>query len=114
MSFFDSLKRLFGSSSNKDGQGGGMAPSDSGGNVGMEMISCEEARAVLYEYLDGELDGLSYEQVKAHFDVCAKCYPKLSLEKSFLAAVAKAGRGEKAPPELRTKVLRLLEDAKRA
>lgn len=110
MSIFDSLKRLFGSSSSRDGQGGGMAASGSGRNAGMEMISCEEARAVLYEYLDGELEGLSYEQVKAHFDVCAKCYPKLSLEKSFLAAVAKAGSGEKAPPELRRKVVGLLEN----
>ena len=75
-----------------------------------EMISCEEALAVLYEYMDGELEGVTHERVKAHFDVCARCYPKLALEKSFLAVVARAGRGEKAPPELRDKVLSLIEE----
>lgn len=114
MSFFDSLKRLFGGSAGRDGEGSSMPPSDSGGGAAMEMISCEEALAVLYEYLDGELEGVSHERVKAHFDICARCYPRLSLEKSFLAAVEKAGTGEKAPPELRTKVLGLLEDLKRS
>jgi mycothiol system anti-sigma-R factor len=114
MSFFDSLKRLFGGSSGKPGESGGMVPPGPGDDAGMKMISCEEARAVLYEYLDGELEGLSYERVKAHFDICARCYPKLSLEKSFLAAVEKAGSGEKAPPELRTKVLGLLADLEKS
>jgi anti-sigma factor (TIGR02949 family) len=110
MSLIDSLKRLFRNSSGKPGEGGGMPLEGSGDGAAVEMISCEEARAVLYEYLDGELEGLSYERVKAHFDVCARCYPKLSLEKSFLAAVERAGSGEKAPPELKTKVMGLLKD----
>lgn len=114
MSMFERLKRFFVGS-----VPGGMGEAEEGASPGSngkgedpqpEMISCEEAVAVLYEYLDGELEGLTYERVKAHFDVCVRCYPKLALEKSFLAAVAKAGGGEKAPPELKDKVLGLLKE----
>ncbi len=104
MSMLAWLKRLI-------GEGGGEDPPGSKGkgeDPKAEMISCEEALSVLYEYLDGELEDITHERVKAHFDICARCYPKLAMEKSFLAAVQKAGGGEKAPPELKGKVLNLL------
>ena len=95
MSFFDSLRALFvGWSSNGEGDVG--------------AITCHEALNVVHEYLDGELEGVSEEDVKAHFDVCAICYPHLRLEESFKEAVRRAARGERAPPELRAKVLELI------
>lgn len=108
MSVFDWFKRLLGGTP-------GSGPPGSNGkgkDPQAEMISCHEAISFLYEYLDGELEEVTHERVKAHFDVCARCYPKLALEKSFLAAVKKAGREEKAPPELKGKVLDLLKEAK--
>ena len=77
----------------------------------MEMISCEEALEGLYEYLDGELVGAAHDRVKAHFDICARCYPKLRLEESFRLAVQRAARGQTAPPDLRRKLLAALEEA---
>ena len=77
--------------------GGGGAPQNGAGNA--EMISCEEALSVIYEFLDGELEEVSEQQVRAHFDVCQRCYPQLRLEESFRAAVQNATRGEAAPPE---------------
>jgi mycothiol system anti-sigma-R factor len=106
MSVIDWFKRLLGS-----GVGSGPPGSNGKGeDAKAEMISCQEALSALYEYLDGELEGVTQERVKAHLDVCARCYPKLALEKSFLAAVKKAGGGEKAPPELKGKVLHLLKE----
>lgn len=101
MSFLKRFRHLFGTD-----------PADHGGTANTpKMISCEEALAVIYEFIDGELDDVASEQVMAHFDMCAHCYPQLQLEKSFLTAVQKAASGEKAPPELKTKLLGLLEEA---
>jgi mycothiol system anti-sigma-R factor len=114
MSFFGRLKRFFGARGTSE-RGVGDRGAPPGGNgkrkgAGLEMISCEEALAVLYEYLDGELEGVTEERVRAHFEVCARCYPKLAMEKSFLAAVTKAGTGEKAPQELKGKILDLIKE----
>lgn len=78
------------------------------------MIACEEALAALYEYLDGELAGASHDRVKAHFDVCAACYPKLRVEESFRLAVRKATRGERTSRELRDRVREALARAEAA
>jgi mycothiol system anti-sigma-R factor len=102
MSFLDRLKGL--TKGRSGGDGGGMRP---------DMPSCEEALAVIYEFLDGELDEMSRERVQAHFDVCGQCYPKLRFEESFRAAVRKASTGEAPPPDLRAKLLDLLADAER-
>ena len=100
MSFFDSLRALFvGGSSNGEGDLG--------------AITCHEALNVVHDYLDGELEGVSAEEVKAHFDVCEICYPHLQLEEWFKQAVRRAPSGERAPPELRANVLELLAEADR-
>lgn len=71
-------------------------------------ISCGEAIAVVQEFLDGQLEGVSAQQVREHFEVCSRCYPHLSFERSFREALARASRGEVAPPELKQKVVDLL------
>jgi len=48
------------------------------------MISCEEALARVYEYLDGELDADWGERVRAHLEVCRDCYPHFDFERIFL------------------------------
>jgi anti-sigma factor (TIGR02949 family) len=101
MSFTDRIKGLFGGSPG-NGHAHGMP----------EMISCEEALAALYEYLDGELVGVSHDRVKAHFDVCAKCFPKLRVEEAFRQAVRKATRGEETPPDLRDRLKDVLAKAR--
>jgi mycothiol system anti-sigma-R factor len=76
-----------------------------------DMIPCHEALARLYEYLDGELEPESREEVEAHFAVCARCYPQLATERSFRAAVQRAMDGGRAPEALRHRVLSLLDEA---
>ena len=98
MSFIDRLKALFGGTS-ENGEGA------------QEMISCHDALRMVHEYLDGELENVPEAQVKAHFDVCEQCYPHLHLESVFRDAVRRAGAGQKAPPELREKLVALLAEA---
>ena len=100
MSFINRLRRLF---------GGGGASGNGAGHA--EMISCEEALSVIYEFLDGELEEAPRQQVQEHFDVCQRCYPHLRLEESFRAAVQNATRGEAAPPELKARLLDLIAES---
>lgn len=94
MSIIDKIRMLFG--------GGGMAP---------DMIPCEEALRLVHDFLDGELEGVPRDQVKAHFDVCQRCYPHLQLESAFREAVHRAGSTESAPSELKAKVAALIAEA---
>lgn len=94
------IKRLFGRE--------GTPPGGSNGDSG--MISCQDALERLYEYLDQELDASWQERVQAHFDVCARCYPHLTFEKSFLDAVRNTEPSEGPPPELKGRILELLAE----
>ena len=76
-----------------------------------EMISCQEALRFLYEFLDGELEGASTDQARAHFDACQRCYPHLQMEASFRAALQRACGGPCAPPELKARLLAALAEA---
>ena len=100
MSLFDKLKRLFGAASQN-----GDTPPDA------EVISCHDALRLVHEYLDGELDAVPEAEVKAHFDMCQKCYPHLHLESAFRDAVRRAARVESAPPELKARLAQLLAEA---
>jgi anti-sigma factor (TIGR02949 family) len=77
------------------------------------VISCRDALNLIFEYLDGELEDVSEEEVRAHFEACRRCFPHLKLEESFRAAVQRATRGKAAPPELRSRVIELLSEVDR-
>lgn len=104
MALIDRLKRMLGLGNGAAGNG------HAGADDAPPMISCREALTVLYEYLDGELEDTSQEQVRVHFDVCSKCYPHLKLEESFRSAVRRAGQGEAAPETLKNRLHELLAE----
>ncbi len=122
---FDALRRWMGGdpSGNGSGNGSGKGHGNGHGNGKgdgdapegaadqAEMLTCEAALSRLYEFLDGELEGVSAEQVEAHLRVCARCYPNLVMERSFRAALRRAAAGETAPPRLRERVESLLGEA---
>lgn len=104
MSIFDRIRKLFG------GGGNGVHPGEHDSDQA-EMITCEEALTFIHEFLDGELEGVTREKVKAHFDVCGRCYPHLQMEEAFRTAVRRAAAGKRAPSDLRDRVLHLLSEA---
>ncbi|HIF07453.1 MAG TPA: hypothetical protein EYQ64_11040 [Gemmatimonadetes bacterium] len=124
MAFFDWLNGLFGGgqdgqsagqdsqSAGQDGPLGGPAPSESVGPQGgaVELITCQEASARLFEYLDGELDGISEEEVRGHLEVCQACYPRVEFEKHFLDALRRSQNGGRASENLKERVLRSLAE----
>jgi len=104
MTLFDRLKQLLGSPkfshSHSEGDDGGSGP--------CKPISCMEAIAKVHEYLDGELDGISSEEVAHHFSICQKCYPHLKLEERFRVLLQRSQQDEACPEHLREQVLELL------
>jgi anti-sigma factor (TIGR02949 family) len=98
---FDALRRWMGSGSGGNGTGGEKSPP-------LPAV-CENALSRLYEFLDGELDELTREEVEAHFEVCKRCYPQLACERSFRRALERAMKQERAPADLRHRILGLLE-----
>ena len=104
MSFLNRLKRLLGSSE------AGMSPgAGNGGDSGARKpISCMEAMAKVQEYLDGELDGVSHEEVAQHFSMCKRCYPHLKLEESFRDLLHRSQGDQACPDHVREQVIELL------
>ncbi len=100
MTFIERIKKLLG----RDGGGGANGAHGMPGPM-PGMMACEEAMVYLYEYLDGELDHAPADQVRAHFEVCKRCYPHLKLEEAFLDSVQRAAEGcDKAPASLRERI----------
>lgn len=72
-------------------------------------ISCQEALERLYEYLDGELNAGTAEEVRHHVEVCEACYPEVKFATEFRDALHRAARGQPVcPGSLREKVGSLL------
>ena len=112
MSLFESLKRLFGNTvqQGRSGGRGSSGNSDSVGETAVAMIPCEEASARLFEYLDGELEDLSEEEVRHHLAVCEACYPRVQFERHFLEALQRSQNGGRVSETLRERVLQALAE----
>lgn len=93
------FRRLFGHTKEADGIGSRR-----------DATACAEALEHVYEYLDGELGAGDSERLAEHFRVCQRCYPHLRFEESFLRALHGVAAGEGAPPDLKKRVLRALQD----
>ena len=113
MSLFESLKRLFGGTGPSDGSVSTDSSSgnDSAGETAVAMIPCEEATARLFEYLDGELEGVSEEEVRHHLEICKACYPRAQFEKHFLEVLQRSQNGGRVSSGgLRERVLQALAE----
>ncbi len=109
MSFFDRFRRFFGGGSPA---ARGPAPDAAGSGEGPAMTTCEEALRLVHDFLDGELEGATAEEVRHHFEVCQRCYPHLHLETAFREAIRRASAGPGAPAELKKRVSLLLAEAR--
>jgi anti-sigma factor (TIGR02949 family) len=78
------------------------------GDAEHETVTCREALERIYEYMDGELDDVSYDQVEEHFKICTNCYPHLRLEERFRERVCDALSAPEVPRDLRRRVLDML------
>lgn len=85
-------------------------PPPSGAPGQGRQLTCEECLAIVYEYLDGELDAGSHGQVRQHLEKCRKCYPYFNFERLFLDYVHQVGKAGRGSADLERRVRALLEE----
>jgi mycothiol system anti-sigma-R factor len=68
-------------------------------------VPCSEVLARVYSYLDGEIEDMSFSQIRQHLDECGPCLREYGLEEAVKRLVQKCCGAEAAPSTLRTKVL---------
>ena len=68
-------------------------------------VPCTEVLALVYSYLDGEMEDTSCIEIREHLDECGPCLREYGLEEAVKRLVHKTCGSEKVPHELRTKVL---------
>lgn len=72
-------------------------------------VPCSEVLDMVYSYLDGEMDQVSYAQVRVHLDECGPCLREYGLEEAVKRLVHKHCGHEPVPGDLRQKVLTRIE-----
>jgi mycothiol system anti-sigma-R factor len=71
---------------------------------------CEDIRGRLTLYLDGELQDDERATIERHLSDCEPCAAIFARERSFLKTVRESGRLHTAPPELRARVHKVLNE----
>ncbi len=69
------------------------------------MLDCESVMRQLWDYLDNELRPERMAALRAHLEMCKRCYPQYEFERAFLDAVAASAREHSNPDRLRTKLI---------
>lgn len=75
---------------------------------------CEHMLDRVYQFLDHELDTASSDEIREHLAACEPCLDRFDVEQAVKALVSRCCGGDKAPTELRTKVLTRLSAARQA
>ena len=68
----------------------------------------------VYQFLDHELDTASSDEIRQHLAACEPCLDRFDVEQAVKSLVNRCCGGDKAPTELRTKVLTRLSAARQA
>jgi len=68
-------------------------------------VPCTEVLALVYSYIDGEMEDASSGQIRQHLDECGPCLREYGLEELVKRLVHSCCGQEETPGELRTKVL---------
>jgi mycothiol system anti-sigma-R factor len=68
-------------------------------------VPCTEVLARVYNYLDGELDGVGCAESRQHLDECGPCLREFGLEEVVKKLVHKHCGRDLVPGDLRARVL---------
>lgn len=73
------------------------------------MISCEQAMAQLWEYLDGTVEGAGLEQLEQHLERCRRCCAEIEFAEELRDFVRDSGE-EEVPAEVLGRLNATLEE----
>ena len=74
----------------------------------MKRLNCEEAVALLHDYLKQELTPELIVEVRQHMDRCRDCFDHLKFEESFFQKLEICAKRHTCPGELRKRILAAL------
>ena len=69
-------------------------------------MNCEAVLELLFDFLDGELEGATKEEVAQHLAVCRDCYPYFNFQRLFLDRLATSA----GPPAISSSLARRIEE----
>jgi mycothiol system anti-sigma-R factor len=72
-------------------------------------VPCSEVLERVYSYIDGEMDQVTYAEIRVHLDECGPCLREYGLEEAIKRLVHKHCGHEQVPADLRAKVLTRIE-----
>jgi mycothiol system anti-sigma-R factor len=74
-----------------------------------DVLTCEQAFALVYEYLDKALTPEEAERVNAHLAICEDCVRHFHFEGKLLDQIRQKCREARAPESLRKRIDQLLD-----
>jgi len=75
-------------------------------------IDCREVLEQVYVYLDGEMTDEDCHHIREHLDECSPCLRQFGVEQDIKALVARKCGCDRAPVELRVRVLARLQSVR--
>jgi len=72
-------------------------------------MNCEAALKLLFDFLDGELEDTTQEEVAQHLAVCRNCYPYFNFQRLFLDRLAASGQSNNGSPKLAEQIRGMLD-----
>ena len=79
----------------------------------MSRLDCQEATALVHDYLKRELTPDLVLEVRMHLERCRDCAGRAQFEQSFLMMLETRARKETCPKEVRARILAALRAAAR-
>lgn len=70
---------------------------------GPEMVPCDHVIAKLWEYVDGELKEENAARVRAHLEICSRCFPQYDFQRAYKEFVRRSAQ-QPMPARLRRRV----------
>jgi len=77
-----------------------------------EMIPCDQVIGMLWEYIDGELTEESAGRVRAHLEICSRCFPQYDFQRAYREFVRRSALTS-VPPDLRRRVFEMILEEER-
>ena len=71
-------------------------------------ISCDDALARLWEFLDGELAPGEEAAVRRHLEICGRCYPRFDFQRAYFAYTRQLRERDRVPAEARRRLFAAL------
>jgi mycothiol system anti-sigma-R factor len=77
-----------------------------------DLDNCEHVLEQVFQFIDNELDTASSDAIRKHLVACEPCLERFDVEQAVKSLVAKCCGGDRAPSQLRVRVLAQLTIAR--